>query len=119
MQCLDTPWMRGMIRMCGDGFRQGWHERNGGNLSFRIPDFEIESIRDHLRFDQPWRPIGAQASGLAGEFFAVTGDGKYMRNVELNPQANLAIIELSADGREYRIVWGLTEGEDRPASRRT
>ena len=25
----------GFIRMADDGWQQGWHERNGGNLSFR------------------------------------------------------------------------------------
>lgn len=115
MKCLETPWMQGMIRMCGDGFRQGWHERNGGNLSYRIPQTELEAIRDQLSFDQPWQLITAKVPGLAGEFFAVTGSGKYMRNVELNPAANLAIIEISADGTQYRIVWGLTEG-GRPTS---
>ena len=57
MKCLETPWMQGMIRMCGDGFRQGWHERNGGNLSYRIPQTELEVIRDQLSFDQPWRVL--------------------------------------------------------------
>ena len=115
MKCLETPWMQGMIRMCGDGFRQGWHERNGGNLSYRIPQTELETIHNQLDFGQPWQPITAKVPGLAGEFFAVTGSGKYMRNVELNPAANLAIIEISADGTQYRIVWGLTEG-GRPTS---
>ena len=55
MKCLETPCMQGMIRMCGDGFRQGWHERNGGNLSYRIPQTELEVIRDQLSFDQPWQ----------------------------------------------------------------
>lgn len=45
----------------------------------------------------------------------MTGSGKYMRNIELNPAANLAIIEISTDGMQYRIVWGLTEG-GRPTS---
>ena len=115
MKCLETPWMQGMNRMCGDGFRQGWHERNGGNLSYRIPQTELETIHNQLDFGQPWQPITAKVPGLAGEFFAVTGSGKYMRNVELNPAANLAIIEISADGTQYRIVWGLTEG-GRPTS---
>ncbi|MCH1940098.1 rhamnulose-1-phosphate aldolase [Holdemania massiliensis] len=115
MKCLETPWMQGMIRMCGDGFRQGWHERNGGNLSYRIPEEAVEEIRDQLRYDQPWLPIGAEVKGLAGEFFAVTGSGKYMRNVELKPESHLAIIEISPDGLQYRIVWGLTEG-GRPTS---
>lgn len=64
MKCLETPWMQGMIRMCGDGFRQGWHERNGGNLSYRIPQTELEVIRGQLSCDQPWQPITAKVPGV-------------------------------------------------------
>ena len=27
----DIPVIRGFMRMCNDGWQQGWHERNGGN----------------------------------------------------------------------------------------
>lgn len=64
MKCLETPWMQGMIRMCGDGFRQGWHERNGGNLSYRIPQTELEVIRDQLSFDQPWAADHSEGAGV-------------------------------------------------------
>ena len=30
------------IRMCYDGFLQGWHERNGGNLTYRMKAEEAE-----------------------------------------------------------------------------
>ena len=30
------------IRMCYDGFLQGWHERNGGNLTYRMKKEEAE-----------------------------------------------------------------------------
>ena len=31
----EIPAVRGFIRMCTDGWEQGWHERNGGNLTYR------------------------------------------------------------------------------------
>ena len=36
MRVLDTAFAKGFIRVCDDGFNQNWHERNGGNLSYRI-----------------------------------------------------------------------------------
>ena len=33
MTILDTKFVKDFIRMADDGFAQGWHERNGGNLS--------------------------------------------------------------------------------------
>ena len=48
--------------------------------------------------------------GLAGEFFLVTGTGKYFRNIIVDPEACLAIIEIDETGSNYRIRWGLVEG---------
>ena len=64
-----------------------------------------------------WRmiPIGVEVPGLAGEFFLVTGSGKYFRNIIVDPEVCLAIIELDETGTNYRIRWGLVEG-GRPTS---
>ena len=32
----DAKFVRGFVRMCDDGWTQGWHERNGGNASYRL-----------------------------------------------------------------------------------
>ena len=33
MGILDIEIVKGFMRMCNDGWLQGWHERNGGNLT--------------------------------------------------------------------------------------
>ena len=35
MKILESKFVQGFIKMADDGYKQGWHERNGGNLSFR------------------------------------------------------------------------------------
>ena len=35
MNFLDAEFVQEFIRMANDGWEQGWHERNGGNLSYR------------------------------------------------------------------------------------
>ena len=55
---------------------------------------EVEEIRECLSAAQPWQPIGTSVPGLAGEYFMVSGSGKYMRNMILEPEANACIIEL-------------------------
>ncbi len=115
MKVLETKFVKGFIKMADDGFQQGWHERNGGNLSYRIKTEEIDSIRNRLIFDRAWQPIGTKVSGLAGEFFLVTGSGKYFRNIIVDPEETIAIIEVDHTGEYYRICWGLVEG-GRPTS---
>ncbi len=107
---LDMAFVQGFIRMANDGWLQGWHERNGGNLSYRIKEEEVDQIRSLLSFDGTWQPIGASVPELGQEFFMVTGSGKYFRNVKPDPEDSTGIIELDARGENYRICWGLVHG---------
>ena len=106
MKILDMTFVQGFIRMADDGFRLGWHERNGGNLSYRIKPEEIELIKSRLSSDGTWVPIGASVPELAGEYFLVTGSGKFFRDIKDDPEATLAIIELDDKGENYRLKWG-------------
>lgn len=115
MKILEVSFVKGFIRLCDDGFHQNWHERNGGNLSYRMKPEEVEEIKEELSYTAPWQPIGTSVPGLAGEYFMVTGSGKYLRNVILDPAANTCIIELDEKGENYRICWGLVNG-GRPTS---
>ena len=114
MKVLDAEFVKGFMRMADDGWRQGWHERNGGNLSYRIKPEEVEFVREEL-IPGEWKPIGASVPKLAGEYFLVTGSGKYFRNVTIKPEDSFCIIELDGMGENYRVCWGLVNG-GRPTS---
>ena len=115
MDILETKFMEGFVRMTDDAFRKGWHERNGGNYSYRMTEEETASVKDQFSLDRPWALIGVEVPNLAGEHFLVTGSGKFMRNVILDPAANLAVVEIDEKGENFRVVWGLVEG-GRPTS---
>ena len=116
MSILDLDIIKGYIRMCTDGWNQGWHERNGGNLTYRMKDEEVAQCRPYFRATPgEWVNMGVQADNLAGEYFITTGSGKYFRNVELDPEHNMGIVEINDKGDSWRIVWGL-EGGARPTS---
>lgn len=115
MRILDAEFVQGFIRMANDGWEQGWHERNGGNLTYRIKREEVESIAEELNKHSEWKAIGTSVPRLAGEYFLVTGSGKYFRNVIIKPEDSIAIIELDDKGENYRICWGLVNG-GRPTS---
>lgn len=115
MDVKETKFMEGFARLTLDAFKKGWHERNGGNLTYRVPMEEIESVKDSLHEVTEWKPIGNTVPDLAGEYFLVTGSGKYMRNVCLAPEENVALIVIDEKGENYGIVWGLVKG-GRPTS---
>ena len=45
MNILETELIKGFARMCQDGYDLGWHERNGGNLTYRMKSEEVEEDR--------------------------------------------------------------------------
>ena len=72
-------------------YRQGWDERNGGNVSVLLDE---EQVKEYLDTDKVLRviPTGFDAKELVGKYFIVTGTGKYFKNVEGDPETNLGII---------------------------
>jgi len=110
MKVLDSKLINDFTRMCMDGFNQGWHERNGGNLSYRFKDEEVTELEEDFSYDKEWHELGTEVPELKNLYFMVTGSGKYMRNMQLDPAANLCIIRLDETGTKYQIVWGLTDG---------
>ncbi|MEG0845012.1 MAG: rhamnulose-1-phosphate aldolase [Raoultibacter sp.] len=104
-------FIKAFVRLCTDGWLQGWHERNGGNLTYRMTAAEVASCQSFFR-EEPsaWEPLGVQAENLCGEFFVVTGAGVFLRNVGLDPARALGIVEINAQGNARRLVWGFKEG---------
>ncbi len=107
----DISIVKRYIRMANDGWLQGWHERNGGNLTYRLTAEEVAEMRPF--FDaQPreWVAMGVTGENLAGEYFLATGSGKFFRNVEIDPEDSICVVEINDKGDSYRIVWGLVNG---------
>ncbi|MEE0955101.1 MAG: rhamnulose-1-phosphate aldolase [Eubacterium sp.] len=113
---LGVKVMEDYMRMCENGVRQGWHERNGGNLTYRMKEDEVAECRPYFKkVPGEWVKMGVQADNLKNEFFISTGSGKFLSNVNLEPQNSMCIVEINDAGDSYRIVWGLEAG-GRPTS---
>lgn len=109
-------FVRGFGRMCQDGWELGYHERNGGNASYRLAPDDLHAARSFF-YDAPssWVGMGVSVPEMAGEFLLVTGSGKFLRNVKDDPVSNAGIVEIGPAGDAWRIVWGLKDGA-RPTS---
>lgn len=115
MRVLDSKAAQGFIRMSDDGWKLGWHECHGGNLSYRLTKDDVEMVKDDLRQDAAWTALPMKLPELSGDYLYVTGSGKFMRNMTLEPENAFGMIEMNQAGDAYRIVWGLNEG-GRPTS---
>ncbi|MBP3452667.1 MAG: rhamnulose-1-phosphate aldolase [Clostridia bacterium] len=111
MSMTDITIVQKYIRMANDGWLQGWHERNGGNLTYRLTKEEVAEMTPF--FDEtprPWVGMGVTGENLAGEFFLSTGSGKFFRNVITDPEDSICVVEINEKGESYRIRWGLVNG---------
>ena len=118
MKFLDAEFVQGFIRMANDGWEQGWHERNGGNLSYRVKPEEADSVKENFNPGQ-WQLIGTSVPGLAGEYFLVTGSGKYFRNVIINPEDSICMIETEKRRTSYqRAAFSSDESRSKEAGNR-
>src|SRR5574344_442019 len=116
MKILEMKCVRGFMQMAQDGVDKGWHEKNGGNLSYRMTTDEAANVKKVCKKPTSgWYEIGESVPKLAGEFFVVTGTTRYLRNVPRDPANAFGIVELDKTGTQYRIWWGLENG-GRPTS---
>ena len=111
MGMLDISIVKKYIRMADDGWHQGWHERNGGNLTYRLTDAEVAEITPFFDAEpRPWVAMGVTGENLAGSYFLSTGSGKFFRNVITDPEDSICVVEINDKGDAYRIRWGLVNG---------
>ena len=101
---LTAPFVEEMKRATANMYRQGWDERNGGNISYML---EEEEVAEYLDLNNVIReiPTGFDATELIGKIFIVTGTGKYFKNVEFDPENNLGIIRIAKDGTTAELLW--------------
>ncbi|MFB5267691.1 rhamnulose-1-phosphate aldolase [Paenibacillus enshidis] len=111
---LDIPFVREMAELTRDMWRFGWDERNGGNVSWILDE---DTVAKYMDIHQVQRTIklAFPVHELAGTYFIVTGSGKYFKNVIRDPEANLGVLRVAADGEHIELVWGL-RGEAVPTS---
>ena len=104
-----APFAGEMKRTASEMYRHGWDERNGGIISLLLDEKEVGEYLDVHKVLRTI-PIGFEAKPLAGKYFLVTGTGKYFKNVERDPENNLGLIRVAADGCTAELLWGYSDG---------
>ena len=106
---LTAPFMVEMIRTVTNMYAHGWDERNGGNVSLMLDEKDVSEYLDTLCVLRTL-DTGFSAPELDGKYFLVTGTGKYFKNVQYAPEANLGIVRLRDSGRQADLMWGFADG---------
>ncbi|MBR4142790.1 MAG: rhamnulose-1-phosphate aldolase [Firmicutes bacterium] len=106
---LTAPFLVEMVRTAANMYAHGWDERNGGNISLMLSEEEISEYLDVTRV-LCTIPTGFAAPSLDGKCFLVTGTGKYFKNVQYDPAANLGLVRLADGGTNAELLWGFSDG---------
>lgn len=106
---LNARFIEEMRKTTANMYRLGWDERNGGNISCLLDEREVAEYLDLSNIIRII-PLGFNASDLIGKIFIVTGTGKYFKNVDNDPENNLGIVRIAADGKNAELLWGYKDG---------
>lgn len=107
---VESKFVVEVSEITSNMYRQGWDERNGGNISYLIDE---EFVREYFPQDEFIRdiPLGFVADEIVrGHYFLVTGTGKYFKNVIKDPEANLGLVKIDENGEVAHLVWGYRDG---------
>lgn len=109
----SAPFVKEMCKTTANMYRLGWDERNGGNISYLLNEKEVAEYLDLNKVLRTIPLAGVNAADfdvtpLIGKIFIVTGTGKYFKNVEDDPEANLGIVRVAQNGIE--LLWGYNDG---------
>lgn len=110
MDFLKSKFVKEVSEITSNMYRQGWDERNGGNISLLI---EEKDIRKYYPKDMYIRDIelGFTADEICrNKYFLVTGTGKYFKNVIKDPEENLGLVKIDNDGHTAHLLWGYKSG---------
>lgn len=78
-------------------WERGWAERNGGNISLRLTEWNSEMKSDLI-------PIANIPENLANTILYISGTGCRMRDLARNPFQYGAVIKISKDATGYNFL---------------
>ncbi|MDD6188951.1 MAG: rhamnulose-1-phosphate aldolase [Clostridiales bacterium] len=102
MDIINIPIVKEYLRTATQLYEHGWAERNGGNISMLMDeDFSALPVLRRI-------PFSFDAKDMKGRCIMITGSGKYLKNVERDPENNVALLRV-CDGYA-ELLWGLADG---------
>ena len=105
MDLADARFLSGFLWLAEEGARRGWHEANGGNLSYRLHDSEADAL-DGSRVAARRVPLSIHVPALAGAHIALSASGARMGDLSLAVEESLGVIEIDGAGSSYAVIAG-------------
>ena len=110
----ESKYLKDLCDITFSSYEHGWDERNGGNVSIRLTEDDLKDFDDISEMKREYE-LGFDASAVSGQYFLVTGSGRYFRNVIRRPNLDAGLVRISDDGSRAELFWGFEDGA-RPTS---
>ncbi len=110
----ELQFFKKFIHTMIKGDNLNWHERNSGNMSYRLTEEEIRLSQDYFKINKTIK-LTISVPELANEILMITGSGKYFMNAEIDMEEVIGLIKINEDGKSYKIVYGF-ENNSLPTS---
>lgn len=110
MKFIESKFVKEVADITLNMYRQGWDERNGGNISYLIDDKYIKRYFPKEKIIRKIPIHFAPDKNVRGKCFLVTGTGKYFKNVIKDPETNLGLVRMNKDGKSADLLWGFKDG---------
>lgn len=89
-------------------YKHGWDERNGGNLSYIVPESDVKEFLKNENIMRTYS-YDFDMTSIVGKYFLITGTGKYFKNCKRDPEINLGLFKI-LDKNTIGLLWGLKDG---------
>ncbi|MFD1418556.1 rhamnulose-1-phosphate aldolase [Companilactobacillus keshanensis] len=109
MEFINSKYVKKMSEITNELYKHGWDERNGGNVSLRLTQEEVDQFDDLNKVIRNI-PIKFDASPLAGQYYLVTGTGRYFKNVHNFPDRDAGLVKITDEGNSVDLYWGFNDG---------
>lgn len=104
-----SEYVKQICAITAQSYQNGWDERNGGNVSYRILSDELTPFYNVREVKRVFK-LGFDAHELAGRYYLVTGTGRYFKNVSIHPERELGLVRITKDGLSAELMWGYEDG---------
>lgn len=84
----ESKYLKDLCDITFSSYEHGWDERNGGNVSIRLTEDDLSDFDDVSETKREY-DLGFDASAVSGQYFLVTGSGRYFRNVIKRPELDV------------------------------
>ncbi|KRK64304.1 rhamnulose-1-phosphate aldolase [Companilactobacillus tucceti DSM 20183] len=109
MEFKNSKYVEKMCEITNELYKHGWDERNGGNVSLRLTQDEVDQFDDLNKVIRNI-PIKFDATPLAGQYYLVTGTGRYFKNVHNYPERDTGLVKITDEGNSVDLLWGFNDG---------